>query len=158
MFKLLPGTQVKALQKKGSGDDNKKPNCNNPPKHARLTFAQTIAKTADSFDSVASLAQFLAQPADVGIDGAGIDHAFVTPDVAEQAVPLLHPAAPLHQSAQQFVLEAGEMNYFTVDGNMMAQAINPDRAGDKRLRFARSFAAAQNRLSAQHDFARGERF
>src|SRR6266496_1319182 len=157
MFKLLPGTQVKALQKEGSGHDKKKCDCKNPPMHARLAFAQTIAKTADSFDSVPSLAQFLAQPADVGIDRAGIDHAFVTPDIAEQAVPLLHPTAPLHQGTQQFVLEAGEMNYFTIDRNMMAQAIDPDRAGDKRLRFARSVATAQNRLSTQHDFARGER-
>src|SRR5438132_10712884 len=125
MLKLLPGAQVKVLQEKGSGDDEKNSYSKNPPMHARLTFAQTIAKTANSFDSVASLAQFLAQPADVGIDRAGIDHAFVTPDIAEEAVALLHPAAPLHQSAQQFVLEAGEMNYFTIDGNMMAQAIDP---------------------------------
>src|SRR5205085_9273997 len=119
MFKLLPGTQVKALQKEGSGDDKKKCYCNNPPMHARLTFAQTIAKTADSFDSVASLAQFLAQPADVGIDGAGIDHAFVTPDVAEEAVPLLHPPAPLHTSSQRLVHGPGEMTYCTLIGNMM---------------------------------------
>src|SRR5207244_11987565 len=134
MLKLLPGTQVKALQKKDCSDDEKKCDCNNPPMHARLTFAQTIAKTADSFDSVASLAQFLAQPADVGIDGAGIDHAFVTPDVAEQAVPLLHPAAPLHQGMQQFVFETGEMNYFTIDGNLMAQTIHPNRAGNNQMR------------------------
>src|SRR5882724_5693640 len=154
MLKLPPGPQVKVLQEKGSGDGEKNSYSKNPPMHARLTFAQTIAKTADSFDSVASLAQFLAQPADVGIDGAGIDHAFITPDVAEEAVPLLYAAPPLHQRAQQFVLEAGEMNYFAVDRNMMAQAIDPDRAGDKRLRFGRSLAAAQNRLSAQHHFAR----
>src|SRR2546429_9738550 len=97
MLKLLPGSQPKALHVKGSSDDKKKCDCNNPPMHARLTFAQTIAKTADSFDSVASLAQFLAQPADVGIDRAGIDDAFVTPDMAEHAVPPLRPAAPWHQ-------------------------------------------------------------
>src|SRR5207302_2950763 len=125
---------------KGSGDDNKNPNSNDPPKHARLAFAQTIAETTDSFDSVASLAQLLAQPANVSIDGAGINHAFITPDVAKQAVPLLHPAAPLHKSAQQFVFETGKMNDFAVDGNMMAQAIDADRAGDKRFRFARSVA------------------
>src|SRR5437870_10560252 len=158
MLKLPPRSQPKAPHVKGSGDDNKNPNSNNPPKHARLGFAQTIAETTDSFDRVASLAQFLAQPADVGIDGAGIDHAFITPDVAEQAVPLLHPAAPLNQSAQQFVFEAGEMNYFAVDGNMMAQAIDPDRTGDKRLRFGWSLAAAQNRLCAQDNFARREWF
>src|SRR5438309_11635458 len=123
MLKLPPRSQPKAPHVKGSGDDNKNPNSNNPPKHARLAFAQTIAETADSFDSVARLAQLLAQPADVSIDGAGIDHAFITPDVAEQAVALLHPTAPLHQSSQQFVFEAGEMNDFAVNRNMMAQAI-----------------------------------
>src|SRR5207253_234522 len=142
-----------ALHVKGSSDDKKKCDCNNPPMHARLTFAQTITETTDSFDSVASLAQLLAQPANVSIDGAGINHAFITPDVAKQAVPLLHPAAPLHKSAQQFVFETGKMNDFAVDGNMMAQAIDADRAGDKRFRFARSVAATQNGLSAQHYFA-----
>src|SRR6266513_5275367 len=159
MLKLLPGPQVKALQKKGSGDNKKEgDDCKSPPKHARLIFAQTIAETADSFDSVAGLAQFLAQPANVSIDGSGINHAFITPDVAQQAIPFLHPAAPLNKSAQQFVFETGEMNDFAVDGNMMAQAIDADRAGDKRFRFARGLAATQNGLSAQHDFARRERF
>src|SRR5438552_3948803 len=122
MLKIPPWPQVNALHVKDSGDDNKKSNCNNPPKHARLTFAQTIAETADRFDRIAGLAQFLAQPADVSVNGAGIDHTFVTPDVAEQAVAFLNPAAPLHQRAQQFVLEAGEMNDFAVDRDVMAQA------------------------------------
>src|SRR5881275_3361474 len=158
MLKLLPGPQVKTLQHKASGDDKKKGNSKSPPKHARLTFAQTIAETADGFDSVAGLTQFLAQPANVSIDGSRINHAIITPDVAKQAIPLLHPAAPLNKSAQQFVFETGEMNDFAVDGNVMAQAIDADRAGDKRFRFARSLAATQNGLSAQHNFARGERF
>src|SRR6266481_5048269 len=158
MFKLLPGSQPKALQNKSSGDDKKKGNSQSPPKHARLTFAQTIAETADGFDSVAGLAQFLAQPANVSIDGSGINHAFITPDVAQQSIPLLHPAAPLNKSAQQFVFETGEMNDFAVNGNMMAQAIDSDRAGDKRFRFARGLGASQNGLSSEHDFARRERF
>src|ERR1700745_2801067 len=137
MLKLPPGPKVKALQNKGSGDDKKKGNSQSPPKHARLTFAQTIAETANGFDSVAGLAQLLAQPANMSINGAGINHAFITPDVAKQAIPLLHPAAPLNKSAQQFVLETGEMNDSAVDGNMMAQAMDADGAGDKRFFFAR---------------------
>src|SRR3977135_485282 len=100
MLKLPPGPQVKALQNISSGDDKKKANSENPPKHARLTFAQTIAETAAGLDTVGGLAQFLAQPENVSIDGAGIDHAFITPNDAQQAVPLLHPAAPLNKSAQ----------------------------------------------------------
>src|SRR6476620_6617223 len=148
MLKLPPGPKVKALQNKGSGDEKKKGDCQSPPKHARLIFAQTIAETTDSFDSVAGPAQLFAQPANVRVDGAGIDHAFITQNVAQQTVPLLHPAAPLNKSAQQFVFETGKMNYFPVDGNMMAQAIDADRAGGKRFRFARSLAATQNSLSA----------
>src|SRR6267143_448077 len=158
MLKLPPGPKVKALQNKGSSDDKKKGDSQSPPKHARLTFAQTIAETANGFESVAGLAQLLAQPANVSVDGAGINHAFITPDVAQQAIPFLHPAAPLNKSAQQFVFETREMNDFAVDGNMMAQAIDADRAGDKRFRFARGLAAAQNGLGTQHDFARRERF
>src|SRR5256886_16761736 len=110
MLKPPPGPKVKAMQNKGSGDDKKKGNSENPPKHARLTFAQTIAETADGFDSVAGLTQFLAQPANVSIDGSRINHAFITPDVAKQAIPILHPAAPLNKTAQQFVFETGQMN------------------------------------------------
>src|SRR4029077_13017011 len=151
MLKLPPRPKVEALQNKSSGDDKKKGDSQSPPKHARLIFAQTIAETADGFDSVAGLAQFLAQSANVSINGSGINHAFITPDVAQQAVPLLHPAAPLNKSTQQFVFETGEMNDFAVNGNMMAQAIDSDRAGDKRFRFAQGFAATQNGLSTEHD-------
>src|SRR5207244_10105296 len=137
MLKLPPGPKVKALQNKSSGDDKKKGNSQSPPKHARLTFAQTIAETADGFDSVAGLAQFLAQPANVSIDGSGIDHAFITPDVAQQAIPLLHPAAPLNKSAQQFVFETGKMNDFTVVGNIMEQDIDADMSGASRYCYTR---------------------
>src|SRR5437764_5620053 len=126
--------------------------------HARSAFAQTITEAADSFDGVAGFAQLLPQAADVSIDGASINHAFVTPDVAEEAVPLLHPAAPLHQGTQQFVLETGEMNYFTIDGDMMTQAIDPNGAGNERLHVVWSFAPAQNRLRAQDDFPWRKRF
>src|SRR2546430_14642703 len=154
MLKLPPGPKLNALQNKSSGHDKKKGNSQSPPKHARLTFAQTIAETADGFDSIAGLAQFLTQPADVGVDGAGIDHTFITPDVAEQTVAFLDAAAPLHQRAQQFVLEAREMNDFAVDRDVMAQAVDLDRSGSKRLRFARGFASTQNCLGAQDNFAR----
>src|SRR5256886_16879050 len=108
MLKLPPGPKLNALQNKSSGHDKKKGNSQSPPKHARLTFAQTIAETADGFDSVAGLTQFLAQPANVSIDGSRINHAFITPDVAKQAIPLLHPAAPWDQRAQQLVFETCE--------------------------------------------------
>src|SRR5437763_2175511 len=155
MLEILPRPEVNALDKKGAAhDDDEERDSNNPPKHARLILAQTIAETTDSFDSVARFAQLLAQAADMSINGARINHAFITPDVAKQAIPLLHPAAPLHKSAQQFVLEAGEMNYFAVDGDVMAKAIDADRAGEQRLRFDRGLAVTQDGLSAEHDIER----
>src|SRR6476619_5225087 len=120
MLKLPPGPKVKALQNKSSGDDKKKRNSQSPPKHARLTFAQTIAETADGFDSVAGPAQLLAQPANVSIDSAGIDHAFIPPNVAIQSTPFPHPVAPLNKRAQQLVVDSGEMNDFSFDGNIIA--------------------------------------
>src|SRR5215471_18657094 len=158
MFKILPWSQVNAPDKKDSAHrDDKQCDSKDPPKHARLTFAQTITETANGFDSIAGFAQFLAQPADVSVNGAGIDHTFVTPDIAEQAVALLNTAATLHQRTQQFVLETGEINDFAVDGDVMAQAVDLDRSGSKRLRFVRRLASAQNCLSAQDHFARRER-
>src|SRR5205814_7457443 len=99
--------------------------------HARSTFAQTIAETTDGFDRVTGLAQFLPQSAHVSIDGAGVDHAFVTPDVAEQAIAFLNATAALHQGAQQFEFDAGEMHDLAIDQNLMAQSVDSDRTSDK---------------------------
>src|SRR4029077_2089491 len=60
-----------------------------------LLFAKAIAETAHSFNRVAGLAEFFAQSANVRVHGAGVDYAFVAPDVVEQFIALLHPASAL---------------------------------------------------------------
>src|ERR1700745_409149 len=132
MLEILPWSQINAPDDKGSaGRDNKQCNSKNPPMHARSTFAQTVAETANSFDRVAGLAQFLPQSTHMSINGTGVDYTFVTPDIAEQAIAFLNAAAALHQRAKQFEFDAGEMHDLAIDQNLMAQSVDVDRTGDK---------------------------
>ena len=89
------------------------------------------------------------------VDRAGVDHAFVAPDVVEQFIAVLHAASALHQRPQQLELETSEMHPFAVDANLMARRIDRNRAGLER--FLWFFAAPQNCPNSQHNFARAER-
>ncbi len=46
----------------------------------------------------------------MGVDGAGVDDAFVAPDVVEEAVAALDAAAAFHQQRQEFKFGGGEVN------------------------------------------------
>ena len=91
------------------------------------------------------------------VDRAGVDDAFVAPDVVEQPVARLHTAAPLQKRAQKFELDAGEMDAFAGDRNLMPRRIDVNGAGRDRFFAQLIFRAAQDRLDAQNDFARTER-
>src|SRR5437016_13709805 len=159
MLEILPWLQVNAAEQQSSArGDCEEYNSKNPPMHARSTFAQAIAETANSFDRITGPAQLLAQPANVSVNGTGIDHTFVAPNVAEQAIAFLNSPPPLHQRTEQFVLETGKMKYLAIHRNAMAQAVDLDRSSRYRLRFVRGFASTQNCLSTQHDFAWREWF
>ncbi len=60
-----------------------------------LLFAEPIAETAHRFNYIAGFAKFFAQAAHMRVHGAGVDHAFVAPDVIEQFIAILHPASAL---------------------------------------------------------------
>jgi len=64
-------------------------------KPRRLLFAEPIAETAHGFNRVAGFAQLLAQTTYMRVHGAGVDHAFVAPDIVEQFIAVLHPAPAL---------------------------------------------------------------
>jgi hypothetical protein len=51
--------------------------------HLKLSLAETIAETAHGFDSIAGRSEFFPQPSHMRVDGAGVDNAFVAPDVVE---------------------------------------------------------------------------
>ena len=51
--------------------------------HLALLFPEPIAETTHGFNRVAGFAKFFAQPAHMGVDRAGVDYAFVAPDVIE---------------------------------------------------------------------------
>ena len=59
-------------------------------KSSALGFPQSITETADGFNRVTRLAQFLTQPAHVRIHCAGVNHAFVTPNLVKKPIAFLH--------------------------------------------------------------------
>src|SRR5438093_11797805 len=94
-----------------------------------LIFPQPVTETAHSFDGVTGFAEFFAQAAHVRVHGACVDHTFVTPNLVQQPIAVLHAATALNQGLQQFELQAGEMHLLTVDANFMARGIDRYRPG-----------------------------
>src|SRR5436309_4173621 len=100
----------------------------------RASFlAQAITKSAHGFNDVPRFSKLLAKTAHVSIDRAGVDHAFVTPDFVEQTIPLLHPAAPLHQRPKKFELETGQLDRFAIHQNFLASGIDRDWSGRQTI-------------------------
>src|SRR5262249_21303109 len=120
------------------------------PRH--LVFAEPVTETAHGFDRIAGFAQFFAQTTHVGVDSAGVDDAFVAPDVVAQFIAAMHAAPALDQGPQQFELEAGEMQPFAVNANLVARRIDRNRAGLER--FLWFPPTPQNCPDSQHYFAR----
>src|SRR5437588_11501638 len=77
-------------------------------------LAQAITKSAHGFNDVPRFPKFFAETANVSIDSAGIDHAFITPDFIEQTISLLDAAASLHQRAQKFELQTVQLARFPI--------------------------------------------
>jgi len=87
------------------------------------------------------------------INGARVDDAFVSPNLVEQTVPLLHAPAPLHQCAQKFEFKTGQIDAFTVNGNFVTRWIDHNWTGTEMLLIWFSLAATQDRPNAQNHFA-----
>src|SRR5436190_11235430 len=94
------------------------------PKTTASFLAHAITKSAHAFNDVPRFSKLLAKTANVSINRAGVDRAFVTPNFIEQTVPLLNAAAPLHQRAQKFELETGQLDPLPVHQNFVASWIN----------------------------------
>ena len=52
----------------------------------------------------------LAQPAHVGVDRAGVDVAFIFPDIPQQPVAQVHMTRALHQKHQQLELRGRQFH------------------------------------------------
>jgi hypothetical protein len=85
-----------------------------------LLLAQPVAVSADGHDGVGRCPQLLAQPADMRIDRARVDRAFITPDLAQQMVALLHPPPPAHEFDQELELERRERDGLPGNGHVVA--------------------------------------
>src|SRR4030081_2332945 len=69
----------------------------------------------------------------------------------------VHPTTTLQERAQKFELDAGQMDTFSADRNLMAHRIDRDGTGCDGLFIGFAAAAAQNRFDTQDDFTRAER-
>src|SRR5947209_9467729 len=75
--------------------------------HHILSIPKAITESANRFDLMSGLPELFAQALNVRINGARINHTFVTPNFVQQAIALLHTATPLHQQSQEPELDAG---------------------------------------------------
>src|SRR5438132_3339960 len=139
--------------------DNAKQKSNSLRRKTRASFlAQAVTKSTHGFNDVPRFSKLLAKTANMRIDRAGIDHAFVTPDFIEQTILLLHAAAALHQCSQKFELQAGQIDALTIYSDFMARWIDGDWSGRKSIVSFFGITSAQDRFDAQNNFARAEWF
>ena len=95
---------------------------------ARLTFDETITYATDGIEIFSGCAELFTKAAHMGINGARIDHAVVLPDIAQQLLAGLNPAAALGQHAQQLELGSGQCDLFAAPAHQVAGSVNaPDR-------------------------------
>src|SRR4051812_48344440 len=122
-------------------------------------FPDAITKPTDGFNCVSGFAEFFSQPANVGIDRAGVDHAFITPDLVEQAVAFLDASLPPHQHAEELELDTRQPHRFARDLDVVPGRIERDQAYRYFVFLGPvALAAAQNRIYSQDQFAWTERF
>ena len=125
----------------------------------RYVRHEPIAHSPNGFDTIGKVAEFLPQALDVGVERAG-EHGvgLVPPDFAEQFVAALRLAFRLDEQAQQFEFGGGEVDRLACEIQFQRVAFEVEaslaqgRVGDD------FFAALDQRLDAEGEFLRGERF
>src|SRR4051794_7098603 len=108
---------------------------------SRFAFANAVTETTHGFNRARGLAQFFSEATHMGIDGAGINHTFVTPDFVEEAVAFLDSSLAAHEHAEQLKLHARETNGPTRHVNVMPRRIQRNRSDGYAL-FLHSVAFA----------------
>src|SRR5688572_12600905 len=92
--------------------------------HRLLDLDNSITKSPNGFDAVRRFPQFLTEPSNVGIDGARVDDAFVTPDLIEERVAALDAAASLHQQGEQLELGRSKIDRFTANRDLVTGTVH----------------------------------
>src|SRR5262245_773539 len=93
-----------------------------------------IAKAVDGLDVLGMFGvcfEFLAEPGDVDVDGAGRGHCVVTPNVVEQLVARMDRAAVFDQKLQEFEFHRGKVDVLFVLERFGAFEIDRDVAEAK---------------------------
>ena len=78
--------------------------------NGNLTFHQPVADAAHGVEILGGAAHLFAEPAHVGIDGAGVDEVVVFPDILEKFFARLHAAPALREDGEEFEFGGGELD------------------------------------------------
>ncbi len=119
---------------------------------------EAVARAAHGLHEAveAALLERLAQPPDVHVDRALLDVHVAAPDAVEQLAPRVDAVRVRHQESEQPVLRRAERNRLASRGHAMSRLVERQSFDVDALGFADRRAAAQDRLDAGDQFARGE--
>src|SRR5690349_20260542 len=89
-----------------------------------LSGSESVTKAADGLEVFCRGAKFCAEPAHVGVNGAGAGVLFVTTGILEQAVSRLDAPLACKKQAQQLEFNRREVHWLITDLYHMAAAID----------------------------------
>src|SRR5215210_101005 len=129
------------------------------PDQTPLLPCDAVAEAPHRLDAVRCRTKLLAQAAHVRVHCAGVDHAFVAPDVVEQRVAALHTPTPFDEQREELELGRRELDLLVLYPDLMPFEIHADCAELEQRAAALGCAAgiaAQNGFYPQHQLARAE--
>ena len=74
------------------------------------------------------------EPLDVHVEGLGVAHVVVAPDLVDELVPGDHPARPLEQQLQDLELLEGQVQRLAAERDLVAIGVEDEVAGRQRPR------------------------
>lgn len=119
--------------------------------------AEAVSDAADGFDHFGVFAEFFSEAAHVGVDGAGVDDGFVSPDVVEEDFAAEDGAFAFDECGEEAEFCGGEGEGGFVDVGGVFDAVDGDGAaledgvGD-------ALSAAEDGFDAEDEFAWAEGF
>src|SRR5262245_36245872 len=124
----------------------------------RRSLHEPVAQADDSLDVVAGRPQLQPQPADMGVDAAGLDLALVAPHPLQQALARQHAPRALHEVAEQLEFLVGEPDLLATVAHDEGVELDLPVLVPVALRgLAAALAAAQGHPAARRELLQAER-
>src|SRR5208282_1766790 len=118
---------------------------------------KAVADAPDGVQVLGDRAELFAQPPHVGINGAGVDVAFVFPHVPQELIAGLDMADALDQQGEELEFGGGQLDAFALDRHQMAGDIDVQRTEDEGGLGLRTGVLFEPFLDAEYQLARTER-